>query len=148
MSEARSPAAKGTYVLVTELARQESIIVGKLGSFACSRGYYVYVGSALGSGGLAARLARHQRRQKRLHWHIDYLLQHAKIIKIGSLASPTRLECEWARAISSLPRAQVLLPRFGASDCRCSAHLIYFAENPIRVIASLLPEIEWERHEA
>ena len=51
---------KGTYALVLQLERQEEIAIGKLGTFTFPAGYYLYVGSALGPGGLEARLARHR----------------------------------------------------------------------------------------
>jgi len=101
------------------------IVVGRLGAFPFSRGYYVYVGSALGSGGLPARLARHRRQQKRLHWHIDYLLAHASILGVQTDTSGERLECTWAQQWLVTPGAQVTAPGFGASDCRCPTHLFY-----------------------
>jgi len=42
--------------------------------FAIPRGVYLYVGSARGFGGLKARVARHLRAVKKVHWHVDYLL--------------------------------------------------------------------------
>ncbi len=35
------------------------------------KGYYVYVGSALGT--LSRRVHRHELKNKKLHWHIDYI---------------------------------------------------------------------------
>ncbi|MER3457701.1 MAG: hypothetical protein C4309_02785, partial [Chloroflexota bacterium] len=68
------------------------------------------------------------------HWHIDYLRPHAHLCEIWSAVSDERLECAWAQALFSLPGAQVIAPRFGASDCRCPAHLIYFSQ-PVRFSA-------------
>lgn len=118
---------RGTYALFLQLEQDTSIVVGRLGTFAFPSGYYIYVGSALGSGGLSARLARHQRRQKRLHWHIDYLLARARIIGVRTDASGERLECLWARKWLDTPGVQVIVPRFGASDCACPTHLLYSA---------------------
>ena len=75
-----SEPSKGTYALVLHLECTEEITVGKLGMFTFPAGYYLYVGSALGPGGLEARLARHRRRGKKLRWHIDYLLEHAQLV--------------------------------------------------------------------
>jgi len=36
-------------------------------------GYYIYIGSAFGPGGVRARMLRHLRADKPKHWHIDYL---------------------------------------------------------------------------
>ena len=119
---------RGIYHLVIHLAECMSIEVGKLGVFLFPAGYYVYTGSALG--GLDARVSRHLRSEKRLHWHIDYLLQYAEIIHVVTHATGKRLECEYNRAILSLPDASIPVKGFGSSDCRCPAHLVYFEKKP------------------
>ena len=123
-------AGKGTYALVLWLERQKEITVGRLGTFAFPAGYYLYVGSALGPGGLRARLARHRRRDKILHWHIDYLLQQAQLVDVWSIASADRLECLWAQAAQHLPGSETPVPGFGSSDCRCPSHLICLGMTP------------------
>ena len=137
-------AEPGTYALLLKLDKQERIAVGKLGAFDFPAGYYLYVGSALGPGGLRARLARHRRSResssqsnsgqtsKKLHWHIDYLLQRAQLVEVWSVASEERLECKWGEVARGLSGAQVLVGGFGSSDCRCPAHLIYFSARPDR----------------
>jgi len=124
------PSAPGTYVLVMRLCPSTEVRVGRLGVFRFPAGWYLYVGSALGLGGLAARLKRHLLRRKRLHWHIDHLLVVAELVEIWWRASPERQECAWARVLGRLPGASVPVPGFGASDCRCPAHLLYFAHRP------------------
>jgi Uri superfamily endonuclease len=130
--------------LLLKLDRQKRITIGKLGTFDFPAGYYLYVGSALGPGGLRARLARHRRGSqrssqpssrpagKKLHWHIDYLLQRAQLIEVWSVASEERLECRWSEVARELSGAQVPVRGFGSSDCRCPAHLIYFSACPHR----------------
>lgn len=119
----------GIYHLLIQLLQPRDIIIGKLGLFRFPAGYYVYTGSALN--GLEARVARHRRKEKRLHWHIDYLLQHAKIIDVVFYITTERLECECNRQIMNLPDAQIIVPKFGASDCKCDAHLVYFPNRPV-----------------
>ena len=124
----------GIYHLLIQLLQPQEIIVGKLGCFRFPAGYYVYTGSALN--GLEARVARHRRKEKlrgtkQSHWHIDYLLQHARIIDVIFHITTARLECEYNRRIMNLPGAQIIVPRFGASDCKCKAHLVYFSNMPI-----------------
>jgi Uri superfamily endonuclease len=114
----------GTYALVLLLPRAQTIRVGKLGAFRFPRGYYIYVGSALN--GLTARLARHLREDKKMFWHVDYFLRHASVKEVWTHRGDEWLECLWARAALALPRAKIIAPRFGASDCACPAHLIYF----------------------
>ncbi len=118
----------GTYALVLHLQSEAEIPVGKLGLLCFSSGYYIYTGSALG--GLDGRLKRHLRREKRLHWHIDYLLQSAVINEIWYAAGTTRQECGWNRMAAALPGAVPVMRGFGSSDCRCFSHLTYFAEEP------------------
>ena len=120
----------GSYVLITHLAQPTTITIGKLGTFEFAAGWYAYAGSALGPGGLAARLGRHQRRTKTLHWHIDYLLAHADLVEVWSTEDKKRKECIWASALRAIPGGRVSIPNFGASDCRCLAHLVYFQQQP------------------
>jgi Uri superfamily endonuclease len=115
---------RGTYALVLLLARTQTVRIGKLGAFKFPRGYYIYIGSALN--GLTARLARHLRPDKKRFWHVDYLLAHAQVKEVWTHQGDERMECLWARAALALPRAKIIAPRFGASDCACPAHLIYF----------------------
>lgn len=125
------PDRPGTYVLILHLPRSaENVRIGRLGWFRFPSGWYAYVGSAQGPGGLAARLARHLRQPKPLHWHIDYLRAQAQPVEAWYVAETQKRECAWARALSGFPGASVPMPRFGASDCRCPAHLIRFAAPP------------------
>jgi Uri superfamily endonuclease len=121
----------GTYALVLNLSQDVAdVCIGRLGRFYFPAGWYVYVGSARGPGGLVARLARHLRPLKALHWHIDYFRAHASPVEIWYTTGTQRWECAWARALLSLVDATVPVSRFGASDCRCSTHLIRFALPP------------------
>jgi Uri superfamily endonuclease len=46
------------------------------------------------------------------------------------LAAPERLEHRWALALARLPDCTIPMPHFGASDCRCPAHLLYLPALP------------------
>lgn len=118
------PAREGTYMLIVSLPCPVHMSVGRLGTFDLPAGHYAYAGSALGPGGLAARVARHLNPGRRQHWHIDRLLCAGRPHAVWYVELPVRLECAWARAVAALPGAFLPVPRFGASDCRCSAHLI------------------------
>jgi Uri superfamily endonuclease len=124
------PSGKGTYLLLAQLQEDADIAIGRLGTFCLTAGWYAYAGSALGPGGLRARLSRHLRSGKGVHWHIDYLLARAVANAVWVVESPLRLECGWAAAAQRLPSAHLPVPGFGASDCRCPAHLIHFAQRP------------------
>jgi Uri superfamily endonuclease len=120
------PGRGGSYALYLYLNKTRRIRIGKLGGSNFQKGDYVYVGSAFGPGGLAARIGRHLRRQKRLHWHIDKLLEHAQVRGIIYTTAPDSVEHEWSQRLSRMPSATVPMKGFGASDCRerCGSHLI------------------------
>lgn len=120
------PDRSGTYVLILRLPRLATIGVGRLGRFPFPAGWYAYAGSAHGPGGLAARISRHLRLPKPLHWHVDYVRAYARPVEVWYTIGNQKRECTWARALSGLPGASIPVPRFGASDCHCPAHLIHF----------------------
>jgi Uri superfamily endonuclease len=119
---------KGTYSLVTRLEQKKRLRIGKLGIMNFPTGYYVYIGSA--HGGLPSRLSYHFKLGKRNHWHIDYLLKHAKVFQIWYAIGREKLECDWNKIIGSLPGAINFTSGFGSSDCQCSSHLVYFKVTP------------------
>jgi Uri superfamily endonuclease len=119
---------KGSYCLILFVSRPANLIVGKLGRFRFAGGYYAYVGSAFGPGGLAARLRHHLKKAKRPHWHIDYLRNKSRIVEIWH--DGQKVEHLWAESLVRLPGAQKPVKGFGCSDCRCFTHLFYFAGKP------------------
>src|SRR5262245_5771276 len=85
-------------------------------------GRYLYCGSAKGPGGLRARLARHMRLGKPVHWPIDQLTERG--IVIGSWIVFNGRECELVAMLGALPMP---IPRFGSSDrMYCRSHLLYW----------------------
>ncbi|RLC75827.1 MAG: GIY-YIG nuclease family protein [Chloroflexi bacterium] len=124
------PDQPGTYVLILKLSRPATITVGQLGRFRFPAGWYAYAGSARGPGGLAARVSRHTRWPKPLHWHVDYLRACACPVAAWHAIGTRKRECAWAKALAQLPGASVPIPRFGASDCHCHTHLFRFAAPP------------------
>ena len=82
-----------------------------------------YFGSALN--GLEGRLRRHLRREKKLHWHIDYLAALPRVIDIWRTEEEARRECEGAGSALGVIGVSIPIPKFGASDCRCISHLMY-----------------------
>jgi Uri superfamily endonuclease len=130
----------GSYVLVCELTADVTIQVGALGTILFMKGEYAYVGSAMGSGGLQARLTRHLiSRSRPKHWHIDYLLSQANVTMIFWLVSKTIVECGWAGALSLLSARNI--PGFGASDCGCDGHLFSLGS---QLRSEHLPAVLWE----
>ncbi len=120
---------KGSYILLIELAANKDIFVGKLGNVSFPKASYAYVGSAMN--GLRARLDRHLRREKKLYWHIDYLLKEAEVEEIVICESNDRVECSIAQVLTGELQS---VPGVGSSDCRCQSHL-YFASEKHRLKA-------------
>ncbi|MFQ3573788.1 MAG: DNA/RNA nuclease SfsA, partial [Thermodesulfovibrionales bacterium] len=67
---------RGCYLLLMYLEKTRPIKIGLKGEILFPSGFYVYVGSA--KVGLQKRIARHRRRLKKLHWHIDYLTREVR----------------------------------------------------------------------
>jgi len=128
------PATGGTYALLLACPRLRKLHIGRLGACRIPRGWYIYVGSAFGSGGLRARCLHHLRPVLRLHWHIDYLRSAASLQDIWFTPDPVPREHLWAEMTAGLPGADIPIPRFGASDCRCRSHLFHFASKPVLAI--------------
>ena len=108
------------YTLLIKLSRTHDIPIGRRGIYSFKAGYYAYVGSALN--GLEQRIGRHLRKEKRLHWHIDYLLQYAEICGVIYAETGCRQE---GRIAAGLQKILEPVPGFGSSDCRCLTHLFY-----------------------
>ena len=62
---------RGSYLLILRLRRRRRLTVGALGDILMPAGYYVYVGSAMGS--LSPRIERHiRRRAVQLAWNVRW----------------------------------------------------------------------------
>ena len=121
--------APGTYALTFECCRAMTVEVGRLGSIDLETGYYLYVGSALGPGGVKARVERHWRQVKRRHWHIDYVGEYLTPVEVWYLHGISREEHRWVALFTAEPDVSVV-PGFGASDCRCSSHFFHTSNAP------------------
>ncbi|MDX1523321.1 MAG: GIY-YIG nuclease family protein, partial [Anaerolineae bacterium] len=120
----------GQYVLLLLLTEDEELTIGKLGTFIFPAGWYAYVGSAFGAGGLTGRLKYHLRPLEKPHWHIDYLRQAAIIQEIWLSPDDEKHEEEWVALMLDVPGATVLVDGFGASGSSQESHLIYFDIRP------------------
>jgi sugar fermentation stimulation protein A len=127
-SEARD---RGSYIVILKLKRTRIIPVGNLGDIRFKRGFYLYVGTAKRN--LSQRVARHQRKRKKLFWHIDYLRQYTDHVVTLPVRASADLECEIAGALNNI--SEWSIPLFGSSDCRCESHLFGMRHDP-----HLLPE--------
>ena len=126
------PEAKGTYVLIASVPQMKRIGIGRLGEFDIVPGFYAYVGSAFGSGGLSARIGHHLQSTAAPHWHIDYLLKIAQPVEIWFTTVDQRLEHHWAELLAQSPQFRIPIARFGSSDYHRSrsSHLFYSKRRP------------------
>lgn len=118
----------GIYNLIIYLPDSKEIKVGSLGEFKFKKGYYIYTGTAQRN--LSARVARHKSEEKKLHWHIDYLLQFAEIIEVKTWQRDKEFECQIHQGLSQQPEIVEPVLGFGASDCDCNTHLLYSSHLP------------------
>jgi len=133
---------KGVYILILKLYDDTDIQIGKLGKLHFKKGFYAYIGSALGTGGFK-RVKRHFNvatgRNTTRKWHIDYFLPKSKIVNAILIPTESALECTLARGLRKLSGISIV-PGFGCTDCRCTTHLIYseneFIKNQIIAICN------------
>ena len=111
---------RGVYVLIIQVDENVDMNVGALGKLTFEKGLYAYVGSAQAN--LEQRIKRHLRKEKRLFWHIDYLLNDsaARIVKVLYKQADKTEECEIAKVIGERGES---VDGFGCSDCSCKSHL-------------------------
>jgi Uri superfamily endonuclease len=148
-------ACGGAYVLRIVVQRNLRVRFGRFmggRQIAVESGTYVYVGSAMGTWKkLGQRLARHASRsgstkaqeiredivdafgvgvlpkgEKRLRWHVDFLLDRhvVTVTHVLAICSEDRLEGVIADGLLNDDATQVLAPGLGASDAPGKTHLL------------------------
>jgi Uri superfamily endonuclease len=126
----RLPRQKGTYVLLMRLMKPHQLTVGRLGKHRFSRGWYTYVGSAFGPGGLRARIRHHLRHSAIPRWHIDYLTRHITPNEAWVTVHRNHWEHRLAQWLQRLSGSEIAVHGFGSSDCHCLSHLFRFNDRP------------------
>ena len=126
------PEDKGTYILIATVSELRHLSIGSLGTFDLIPGFYAYVGSAFGAGGLRARVGHHLASAAEPHWHIDYLMQVACPVEVWFATAGRKLEHHWADFLEAAPGFRVPIRRFGSSDYHRSrlSHLFYSKRRP------------------
>lgn len=111
---------KGIYILLIKIDKNIEIEIGSLGKINFDKGIYFYIGSAQNN--LEKRIQRHKVKNKKLRWHIDYLLKnkYVKILKIYYKKAGREEECKIAKMLS---KTEIPISKFGCSDCDCKSHL-------------------------
>jgi len=121
---------RGTYTIILHVPYDIALSIGELGRVEFGAGYYAYVGSALG--GLERRVGRHLRTEKRVHWHIDHLMLHARAVDVVVAECDEKKECEVAAGLSKELKG---IRGFGSSDCACDSHLFYHPDRNALITA-------------
>lgn len=124
---------KGSYLLLIRVKDKETIQIGKLGQLDFRKGFYLYVGSAIN--GLEPRINRHLGKKKKIHWHIDFLLNNAEIINVFYKENSFKEECKISNEFNKKLQS---VKNFGCSDCKCKSHLFFGSyEEIMRVVQKL-----------
>ena len=122
------PVGGGAYILELNVREPLSLQVGRLGHLNFEPGRYLYVGSAYGPGGMAARVKRHlNSKGRRLHWHIDYLSSVVGVQRVWMVSDGN--ECHLVSTLLANPKTCIPFAGFGSSDCKenCRSHLKYIS---------------------
>ena len=112
-----------SYQLLIKVTKDIDLKVGKLGRFIFPLGSYVYTGSAKTN--IDKRIERHLCKEKKLHWHIDYLLNN-DAVKIIDTKKSEMIEC----SLNKKTYGTIIIKGFGSSDCNlcCGSHLKYLGD--------------------
>ena len=106
-----------SYQLFINVFKEIDLKIGKLGRYLFPVGSYVHTGSA--EKNINKRIERHLSKKKKLHWHIDYLLNNdaAQIIDIKK---SEMIECN----LNKKTNGTIIIKGFVSSDCNlcCGSH--------------------------
>jgi Uri superfamily endonuclease len=122
------PSKKGNYILVFRLEERTRQNIRRFKDVILESGYYLYCGSAHGTGGLKGRISRHLTRSFIKFWHIDYLKECLQPLEVWCQVSSEKIECSFCRFLHFQMGGGIPIKGFGSSDCRnkCESHLIFF----------------------
>ena len=152
----------GVYLLRIELRKASPISVGKFDHgqiYNLQAGMYLYLGTARNNT-LAARLIRHTSRnsgkphaiqlallealqkagfpvktkkEKKLHWHVDHLIElpDAEVKGVIGLRTDRSLERPLGQWVMALPETEIFAPGLGASDVPGNTHLLHLKVGPV-----------------
>ncbi len=126
----------GIYSILLQIPEDLTLEVGGLGSMNFLRGFYVYTGSAMGPGGIGARISRHIRTEKKIFWHIDYLVINpsVKVFALFRAESKWKMECDVNKSIVSNFDVSIV-SGFGSTDCKaaCGGHLLFLRDTGFQI---------------
>lgn len=122
----------GIYVLAIEAKKPFKTGIKKYERLVFQPGWYYYAGSAQKN--LRQRLARHIRKDKKIHWHIDHIttvpsnkVEHILLLK----DAPKEIECELANYFEKQLKLDSSIQGFGNSDSNCSSTHLFYSKKKI-----------------
>ena len=119
----KMPDFKGAYILALRLGETINVELPRIDAGQLRPDWYVYAGSARGSGGIRARVRRHFQDTKTMHWHIDLLTVNS--LEIAALAVAGGHECELVGKLLDSLQFKVAIRGFGNTDCQYyESHLL------------------------
>jgi Uri superfamily endonuclease len=113
------------------LSEPQRLAIGRRGEIIFPSGYYTYTGSAKRR--LAARLHRHVHGATTRYWHLDYFRPYAQVLGWQAYGGDSQPECQLNQYLAQW--GQVVMAKFGASDCSCPAHLLYYFRRDLAIHA-------------
>ncbi len=131
---------KGTYILKIKVKKNLKISVGSLGEVNFKLGTYVYIGSAMNS--ISKRVQRHVKKNKKVHWHLDYLTisPYVEIEKVYAFYG-SRVEEEISMKFS---KRYDSVNNFGASDMKSVNSNLYFVNDDMDEFVESLGGVSFE----
>jgi len=131
---------KGAYILLI-VSPGVTLTIGRLGTFEIPSGTLGYVGSAMGPGGLGARIERHFRRGKSLRWHVDYLTE---VLDVPcAIALPGEGEAPLSRVLWEV--GSPVIRGFGCSDRRADRTHLYLLGRDLDGALEILGKVGWRK---
>lgn len=131
---AREPGAgAGTYIMILHADQPAVRRIGRLETFWLPAGFFLYVGSACGGGGVRARTTRHGHSTACRMWNLDHIKAIARPVEVWWThhGREETVECPWALALAELPDYLCPAPGFGSNDCKsCPAHFYHTLKRP------------------
>jgi Uri superfamily endonuclease len=88
-----APSLPGAYILAIEITKPVMVTLPDKPGAGLDPGRYLYCGSAKGPGGIRARLGRHMRCGKVVHWHVDHITELERFSAHGSF--PPAMSATW-----------------------------------------------------
>lgn len=123
----------GAYLLEIFISKPFKISKGRFAGLLLPEGYYYYAGSAQKN--LSQRIKRHLRKNKTLHWHIDYITSSRgnSITNFWIFEdAPKETECLLTERLIKEFNLRTEIKGFGSSDCRrCESHLLASGKVPL-----------------